>query len=105
MARMNPHNSTADLLSESLQPANEPSDVASKNRSCGQITNEEDESLDKKNKCCSDIVSDSNYKRGLNCHQRRTSLVASIVETSSSHDAPTRRTIDLGHGSDLIYIQ
>lgn len=111
MARMNPHNSTADLLSESLQAANEPSDVASKNLSCGQITNEEDESLDKQNKCCSDIVSDSckddsNYKTGLNCHQedqRRTSLVASIVETS--HDAPTRRTIDLGHGSDLIYIQ
>ena len=65
---------TADLLPESLQPANEvsfpasshryvvpdewllrsnktifqPFDVASKKLSCGQITNEEDESLDKK---------------------------------------------------------
>ncbi|KAF3572328.1 hypothetical protein F2Q69_00062868 [Brassica cretica] len=112
MARMNPHNSTADLLSESLQPANEPSDdVASKNLSCGQITNEEDESLDKNDIFSDSCKDDSNYKRGLNCHQedqRRTSLVASIVEvveTPSSHDAPTRRTIDLGHGSDLIYIQ
>uniref|UniRef100_A0A1J3GPR3 Alpha-ketoglutarate-dependent dioxygenase alkB-like protein 2 n=1 Tax=Noccaea caerulescens TaxID=107243 RepID=A0A1J3GPR3_NOCCA len=32
-----------------------------------------------------------------------TSLVK--VEPPSSHDAPTRRTIDLGHGSNLIYIQ
>ena len=32
-----------------------------------------------------------------------TSIVA--VESPSSSNAPSRKTIDLGHGSDLIYIQ
>ncbi|KAL1191975.1 DNA oxidative demethylase ALKBH2 [Cardamine amara subsp. amara] len=51
---------------------------------------------------------DSNHKKGLHHHQnqRRMSLTSIVeVEPPSSSYAATRRTIDLGHGSDLIYIQ
>ncbi|KAF8079944.1 hypothetical protein N665_0989s0011 [Sinapis alba] len=51
---------------------------------------------------------DSSYYKtgGLHCHhdQRRANL-ATIVEVVETPNALTRRTIDLGHGSDLIYIQ
>ncbi|KFK32830.1 hypothetical protein AALP_AA6G292700 [Arabis alpina] len=128
----NPHNSTADLLSSSEtclsdssstgNRPHQPADGISKGLGGGQITNEEAVSLYNKNKCSghklkemtvSDIFSengevDSSYKTGLHCHkdQRRMSLTSIVeVEPPSSHDAPTRRTIDLGNGSDLIYIQ
>ncbi|CAH8362257.1 unnamed protein product [Eruca vesicaria subsp. sativa] len=112
MAMTNSHNSTANLLPDFSSDANHSHQVPT---SC-QINNEEDESLHNKNKKCSEPKEmseqedDSNYKTGLHCHQDHhqgrmslTSLVA--VEPPSSEDPPTRRTIDLGHGSDLIYIQ
>ncbi|CAH2053145.1 unnamed protein product [Thlaspi arvense] len=119
----NPHNSTADLPSDSSSAANrshQPSDGTSKVLGGCQITGEGDESLNKKKKCCEQKLKemaacdnckdDSDFKRGLHYHQeqRRMSLTSTVaVDPPSSLDAPppTRRTIDLGHGSDLIYIQ
>ncbi|KAL0885705.1 hypothetical protein Bca101_009688 [Brassica carinata] len=107
---MNLRNSTAHLLPDSSSAASrshQPSDGFSNVLSCGQITNEEDEPLNnKKNKCSDNCKDHSSYKTGLHCHQRRMSLASLVaVKPPSSDEAPTRRTIDLGHGSDLIYIQ
>ncbi|XP_002878604.2 DNA oxidative demethylase ALKBH2 [Arabidopsis lyrata subsp. lyrata] len=105
-----------NMNSTAANRSNQPSSVGI---SDGQITNDEAESLHKKKKCsgyelrevtCSDTFSDNGSlnKKKLHYHQdqRRMSLTSIVaVETPSSTDAPTRRTIDLGHGSDLIYIQ
>jgi hypothetical protein len=51
---------------------------------------------------------DSDTKKRFHYHQdqRRMSLTSIVaVESPSSSNAPSRKTIDLGHGSDLIYIQ
>ncbi|KAJ4890808.1 Alpha-ketoglutarate-dependent dioxygenase alkB-like protein 2 [Raphanus sativus] len=70
------------------------------------FSNEEDESLNENNKFCKD---DSNYKTGhhQDHHEPRRLSLTSLVSSSSVKppSSPTRRTIDLGHGSDLIYIQ
>ncbi|KAG7567266.1 Alpha-ketoglutarate-dependent dioxygenase AlkB-like [Arabidopsis thaliana x Arabidopsis arenosa] len=106
-----------NMNSTAANRSNQPSSVGI---SDGQITNDEAESLHKKKKCSghelkevtgSDTFSDNGSlnKKRLHYHQedqRRMSLTSLVaVETPSSTDAPTRRTIDLGYGSDLIYIQ
>ncbi|XP_024014192.1 DNA oxidative demethylase ALKBH2 [Eutrema salsugineum] len=112
---MNPHDSTADLFTDSSSAANcshRPFDGISKVHGGCQITNnEEDESLNKKAACdifSDDDEDDSNYKTELHCHQdqRRMSLTSIVaVDNTVPYNPPVRRTIDLGHGSDLIYIQ
>ncbi|CAA7019841.1 unnamed protein product [Microthlaspi erraticum] len=123
-----PHNSTADLpvSSSAANRSDQPFDVIREVLDDGsQITNEEAESLNKKNICSEqrlkeepgsesgDIFSENgedypNHKTINHYHQdkRRMSLTSLVaVDPPSSQDAPTRRTINLGHGSDLIYIQ
>ncbi|XP_019083471.1 PREDICTED: DNA oxidative demethylase ALKBH2-like isoform X1 [Camelina sativa] len=105
--------------------ANKPSDGTGKFLGGGQITaNEEAESLNETNfnvsyrknssghKLKEEVTckDNSNYKTGLHHYhqdQRRMSLtsIVAVESPTSSSDAPIRRTIDLGHGSDLIYIQ
>ncbi|VVB03846.1 unnamed protein product [Arabis nemorensis] len=111
-----PHYSTADLLPDSSSAA-----IRSHQPSDG-ISNEEAESFHKKENCSGhkleemsggDIIPengkvDSSYKTGFHCHQyqRRMSLTSIVaLEPPSTHDSPIRRIIDLGSGSNLIYIQ
>jgi alkylated DNA repair dioxygenase AlkB len=112
-------NMTNPLNSTAANRSNQPS---SDGISDGQITNEEAESLINKKNCSghklkevtdSDTFSDngkddSDTKKRFHYHQdqRRMSLTSIVaVESPSSSNAPSRKTIDLGHGSDLIYIQ
>ncbi|CAN8314732.1 unnamed protein product [Cochlearia groenlandica] len=94
---MNPHRSSVANLSH--QPSDANNDVLDD----GEISIEEDESLDNNNNYSKHNLIETNNDDDDN--KRKMSLI-SLVTPSSRDDASTRRTtIDLSHGSEVIYIQ